>query len=81
MTSNKNNTFDLQLRLAKHVKAWRASQKLTQERLAVKANIALRHLQKIERGEVNVTLETISKLAYALDVDPVELIERQEHVQ
>lgn len=71
-----NQASDLQLRLAKRVKSLRSSHKLTQEGLAIKANIALRHLQKIERGEVNVTLETLSKLAHALEVDPAELIAR-----
>jgi transcriptional regulator with XRE-family HTH domain len=78
MGSSQKIVSDIRLRLGRHVKTRRVTHRLTQEGLAVKANIALRHLQKIERGEVNVTLETLSKLAHALDVDPVELIERLE---
>ena len=33
-----------------------------------------RHVQKIEAGEVNVTLRTLSKLATALSTDPLELL-------
>lgn len=78
MAPSQKIVSDIRLRLARQIKTRRVAHKLTQEGLAVKANIALRHLQKIEHGEVNITLETLSKLAYALDVDPVELIERQE---
>jgi transcriptional regulator with XRE-family HTH domain len=81
MAPSQKIVSDIRLRLARHVKTRRVAHQLTQEGLAVKANIALRHLQKIERGEVNVTLETLSKLAYALDVDPVELVERLELVR
>ena len=47
---------------------------LTQESLANRAGLALRHLQKIEAAQVNLTIETLAKIAAALDVDPKELL-------
>jgi transcriptional regulator with XRE-family HTH domain len=74
MLSPSKSATDLQLKLASHVKMLRVARSLTQEGLAVKADIALRHIQKIESGEVNVTLETLAKLAHALNTNPAELI-------
>jgi transcriptional regulator with XRE-family HTH domain len=38
----------------------------------------LRHWQKIEAGEINVTLNTLAKLAQALGVDPADLLDDPE---
>lgn len=67
-------TSDLQARLGRAVRQLRRQADLTQEDLAAQAHMGWRHLQKIEAGEVNVTLSTISRLALALDVDPAELL-------
>lgn len=55
----------------------RKQRKLTQEELAVKADISYTSLVKIERGQVeNPTIKTIQKLAIALDVSVDELLEK-----
>ncbi len=54
--------------LAGNVRVCRAVAGLTQEELAGKAGVATRHLQKIESGQVNVTLRTLVRLAAALGV-------------
>ncbi len=63
-------------RLAAAVKRLRAARSLTQEGLAEAADLNARHLQKIEVGAMNVTLDTLEKLGGALDVDPATLIAR-----
>ncbi len=45
---------------------------LTQAELAERLGIALRNLQRIERGEQNLTIQTIVKVANALGVPPSE---------
>lgn len=52
----------------------RASKKLTQEKFAELLGIELRNVQRLERG-ANVTLLTLSAVAGALGVRPIELFE------
>lgn len=46
----------------------------SQEDLAAKAGIHRTYMSDIERGERNVSIENIQKIADALDVDPSELL-------
>lgn len=62
-------------RLAANTRALRRICGMTQEELAHSASLAPRHLQKIEAGQVNVTLRTIAALASALDCQPAQLLE------
>ena len=55
----------------------RNERKLTQEELAIKADISYTSLAKIERGKVeNPTIKTIHKLAKALDVSVDEILDK-----
>lgn len=47
---------------------------LTQEELAEQIRISLRYLQKVERGQSNMTLMTLARWALWLKVDPSDLI-------
>jgi transcriptional regulator with XRE-family HTH domain len=51
---------------------------MTQEELASLSSMGWRHLQKVEAGEVNVTLRTLSRLAATLRVDPGQLLSKAE---
>lgn len=61
-------------RVAWRVRDFRLSRNLTQEAVAARAGLAPRHLQKVEAGEVNITLLTLVKIAVALGVDVDELL-------
>jgi transcriptional regulator with XRE-family HTH domain len=61
--------------LADNLKVARRAKNFTQETLADKSGLAIRHLQKIEAAEVNVTLGTIAKIAKALRVSVHTLFE------
>ncbi len=65
-------------RLASQVRRIRVARGLTQEAAADGAGLAVRHFQKIEAEEVNVTLDTLCKLAAALGVDVSELLQPVE---
>lgn len=56
------------------LRAARREKKLSQERLAVIANLDTSNISEIEGGKVNPTLTTIVALAKALKVDPCVLI-------
>lgn len=66
---------EIRLRIASNIRRLRKNQELTQEELAHRAKLVLRHLQKIEAAEVNVTLDTLVKLAYALNIDLIEFFQ------
>ena len=51
---------------------------LTQEVMSGLTNIGRTHLSAIERGERKPTLETIWRIAQALDMQPSELVRKIE---
>lgn len=61
-------------RLARHLRALRASQGLSQEALADLAGLHRTYVGSIERQERNVSLDNIEKLARALGVDVAEVL-------
>jgi transcriptional regulator with XRE-family HTH domain len=64
----------LRARLAVNVRALRETQGSTVEEIAHEAAIHWRHWQKVEAGEVGVTLRTLAKLSLSLGVDASYLL-------
>jgi transcriptional regulator with XRE-family HTH domain len=56
-----------------YIRKLRLEKKLTQEALAEKAKLHPTYIGGIERGERNVSLDNIFKIAKALDVSASEL--------
>lgn len=56
----------------------RVQRGLTQERMSGLAGIARSHLVALENGEKTVRLDTLWRIADALEVKPSELIQRIE---
>ena len=69
---------ELKLRIARQIRLRRKARGLTQEQVAVQADIGWRHLQKIEAAEVNVTLRTLCSIAAALGIDPAVLVAKEK---
>ena len=63
--------------LGANVRAERLRRGLTQEALAERLEVTARYLAGIERGERNLTLDSIEDLAAQLDVDPHSLLARR----
>jgi len=68
MPANPNNL------LARNVRALRLARGWSQEKMAEKCGLHRTYVCAIERGERNVTLETLNALALALGVSAAELI-------
>lgn len=64
----------LRATLGANVRAERKRRGLTQEGLAEQLDITPRYLAAIERGERNLTLDSIEALAAQLDLDPHSLL-------
>ena len=56
----------------------RVAKGLTQERMSGLAGIARSHLVALENGEKTVKLDTLWKIAEALEIRPSELIRKTE---
>jgi transcriptional regulator with XRE-family HTH domain len=59
----------LRTRIGRNLRNLRTLQALTLQKLADISGLHWRHIQKIEHGEVNITLRTVTRFADALKVD------------
>lgn len=65
---------ELTISFGELVSKHRKQKNISQEKLALLCNIDRSYMGRIERGEVNLTLEKIYELANALDVSVFELL-------
>jgi transcriptional regulator with XRE-family HTH domain len=79
MRSNDFDYTDIRQRIALNVRRIRTHLGLTQESVAFSAGLALRHYQKIEAAELNITLESLVRIAKALKVDISKLLSMEDH--
>ena len=63
----------LSIKFGKQLRTLRVEKKMSQEELSFRAGISAAHLGQIERAEKKPTLETIGKLAEALEISLSEL--------
>lgn len=64
---------ELRTLVGKRIQSFRRQLDLTQDQLAERAGISLKHLGEIERGRGNPTLTSLENLAAALNVSIVQL--------
>lgn len=65
---------DLNLRLARNLRRLRHERGLSQEAAAEECGLHRTYIGAIERGERNVTLDTLQAVASAFGVDPLVLL-------
>ncbi len=63
---------------AVNVRSRRLAQGLSQEELAERAGVHRTYVGMLERGEKNVTIYNIERIAGALGVDPSVLLKKQK---
>ena len=67
---------DIKARFGRRLRELRQSRGLSQEELAVRAGLHRTYVSSAERGERNVSLVNLEKLATALEVDMCDLLSR-----
>lgn len=65
---------DLQLRLGRNLRARRLAEGMSQEAFADKLGVHRTYMGGLERGERNVTLRTIERLATRLGTNALDLL-------
>jgi len=65
---------ELTIQFGQLVRKYRKERNMSQEQLALLCNMDRSYLGRIERGEVNPTLEKIYDLASRLAIDPQKLL-------
>ena len=68
------NMSELTVSFGLRVREQRKLKKISQEKLALLCNIDRSYMGRIERGEVNLTIEKIYELAKALSVSAKDLL-------
>ncbi|MFX4307782.1 helix-turn-helix transcriptional regulator [Acinetobacter soli] len=65
---------ELTIQFGQLVRKYRKEKNMSQEQLALLCNMDRSYLGRIERGEVNPTLEKIYELAENLEIQPKHLL-------
>lgn len=63
--------------LGQHIHVARAKRRWSQEALALSVGLNRTHVGTIERGEVSVAVDTLAKIATALELTPGQLLDGQ----
>jgi transcriptional regulator with XRE-family HTH domain len=66
--------MDIKKRFGKKVKALRIEKGWSQEKLALKADLDRTYIPSVEKGERNVSITVIEKIATALKIEIIELL-------
>jgi transcriptional regulator with XRE-family HTH domain len=66
--------YEPRLVFGRHLAAFRRARGFSQEGLALESGLARSYLGGVERGQRNIALVNICKLAFAMQVAPSELL-------
>jgi len=66
--------IDLDEKLGRLLKDRRRSMELTQADLALRSGLTSRYIRKVENGQASPTVNSLVKLAIALEIKPAELM-------
>ena len=69
--------MDLLSTFAENLKYYRIKKKYSQEELAFKANLHRTYISALECKKRNISIENISKIADALEVEPFKLMKKR----
>jgi transcriptional regulator with XRE-family HTH domain len=69
---------DLQRAVGHNLRAYRQARGLSQEAFADELGVHRTYMGGIERGERNLTLKSLERIASQLDVDPLALLQPPE---
>ena len=71
---------DISAAIGKRIRTFRNAQGISLEELSFKADLNAAHLGQIERGLRNPTIETLNRIATALDISFYELMKKTKRL-
>lgn len=74
MATSTHRRSNILVQFGRRVRREREEQGFSQEELAHRANLHRTYIGSVERGERNVALINLTRIAYALRVDPGDLV-------
>ena len=66
---------DINKKVGENIRKYREKKGLTQETLAHEADLHRAYIGQIERGEKNIGVKNLEKIAKALDIKPSKLLD------
>lgn len=81
MSMQPNKDKVILMLFGERVRTLRQSRSLSQEALAFAAGLDRTYIGGVERGERNISLINIQKIAYALEVSPADLLQFQQKAE
>jgi transcriptional regulator with XRE-family HTH domain len=75
--SDADSSAELRAIFGQHVRARRAKAKWTQSELSKRSGITQEDVSRIENGQLNLTIQTMSRLAEVLDGSVAEMLGRR----
>jgi len=67
-------------RVAANIKRCRHQRELTQDELAQRLGVSLRYVSMLEQNAKNLSIESLTRIAVALDVDIAELVCEEKYL-
>lgn len=67
---------DLQKALGRNLRQWREQRGISQEQLAHDLGYHRTYIGSVERGERNLSLKSVERLAAQLDIEPLRLLDQ-----
>lgn len=68
---------ELQRRVGRNLRAYRDERELSQEEFARRLGLHRTYVGGLERGERNLTLKALERIAMKINLDPLELLDEQ----
>lgn len=69
---------DLQRAVGRNLRRYRQQQGLSQEAFADLVGVHRTYMGGLERGERNLTLQSVERIAAAIDIDPLALMREED---
>ncbi len=78
-SSTCNLSMSARLTFAKRIRQVRISKGISQEKLAELCDLHRTYVSSVERGERNITVDNMERIATALQVDLISLLKAEEN--